>query len=365
MSQAASRRVVEPAFDEIEYARNILQAEAGALQRMAAELDSAAFRQSVELLLHCRGRVVVTGMGKAGLIGQKLTATFSSTGTAAHYLHPAEAFHGDLGRLQRDDVILALSLSGETEEVVKLLPTIADLGIPLIAITAKAGSTLGQAATLVLALGDVREACQLGLAPSTSTTMMLGLGDALALVTCRRRGFQAEDFARLHPGGSLGRHLTRVEDCMRPLAQCRLATVGQTLREAVAQHCTGRRSGAIMIVDHDRRLQGIFTDSDLARLIGRGELDLFESRIERVMTARPKSLTMGQYARHAIEVLETYKISELPVVDEHRRPVGMIDVTDMIGWQNEDEETQDEAAADDSAPQKPRLHVVDPGSGEG
>jgi arabinose-5-phosphate isomerase len=294
------------------------------------------FAAAAQRLARLEGNLIVTGMGKAGLIGQKLAATFSSTGTRAHFLHPAEAFHGDLGRVHRGDVVLALSQSGETSELNQLLGPLSDLGVPIIAITASGHSTLGQQAAIALPLGDLREACPLGLAPSTSTSVMLALGDALALVVSRLRGFRAEDFARFHPGGSLGRKLSAVDDHMRPLTQCRIARDSQTIREVlVSSTRPGRRSGAIMLVDEVGRLTGLFTDSDLARLFeARNETSL-DRPIRHVMVTTPTTVASGSGLSAAVEVLVERKFSELPVVDESGRPVGMIDVTDLIEIETE------------------------------
>ena len=197
--------------------------ESRALARVADRLDGE-FCRAVELVHSCRGNVIVCGMGKAGLIGQKIMATLASTGTPSHCLHPAEAVHGDLGRVRRGDVVLMLSQSGETEEIVRLLPSLTEFGVPIVAITASAASSLGRAATVTIELGPLEEACALGLAPSTSTTAMLALGDALALVVSQMRRFSREDFARFHPAGSLGNKLSRVEHHARPLEQCRVSS---------------------------------------------------------------------------------------------------------------------------------------------
>jgi arabinose-5-phosphate isomerase len=276
--------------------------------------------------------VIVTGIGKAGLIGQTLTATFASTGARAHVLHPAEAFHGDLGRVHADDVVLALSQSGETAEVLQLLPAFRSIPVKLIAMTASAESTLGRSASIVLPLGRLEEACSLGLAPSTSTTVMLALGDALALVVSRLRGFGPEDFARYHPGGALGRKLSAVDDHMRPLDQCRLAPANQTVRQVVLSSTRpGRRSGAIMLVDESGQLAGLFTDSDLARLIERRSDAALDQAMELVMAKSPTTVVSGTKMTAAIEILTERKFSELPVVDRQGRPIGMIDVTDVVG----------------------------------
>jgi arabinose-5-phosphate isomerase len=294
--------------------------------------------------------VIVSGMGKAGLVGQKTTATLASTGTRAHFLHPAEAIHGDLGRVHSDDVVLMLSQSGETEEIVRLLPSLAELGVPLIAITARATSRLGRAADVVLSLGTLREACTLGLAPSTSTTAMIAVGDALALVVSRMKGFAAEDFARFHPGGSLGLQLSRVEEVMRPLQDCRVAADRLTVRE-VFVHLSrpGRRTGAIMLVDADGRLSGIFTDSDLARLFEANCDAAFDQPVRQVMTANPAKVEQGTRLPEAVEILRTKKISELPVVDEQNHPVGLIDITDVMSLLPAEKATPQSDRADQAA----------------
>lgn len=324
-------------FEQLRYARQVIELESRALGDVARRLGRE-FCRAVDHLYQCRGSVIVSGMGKAGLIGQKIMATLASTGTRAHCLHPAEAVHGDLGRIHRDDVMLILSQSGETEEVVRLLPSVAELGVPILAITARASSTLGRAATVVIELGPVEEACQLGLAPSTSTTAMLAVGDALALVTSRMRDFGREDFARFHPGGSLGRKLSKVEHHMRPLEQCRLAGDGLTVREVfVRVSRPGRRIGAIMLVDAQGRLSGLFTDSDLARLFEGRRDGAFDGPIRDVMTNGPLTVRLGSRMAEAVAVMAQRKISELPVVDAEGRPAGMIDVTDVVSMMPEED----------------------------
>jgi arabinose-5-phosphate isomerase len=228
--------------------------------------------------------------------------------------------------------MLILSQSGETEEVVRLLPSLAELGVPILAITSRADSTLGRAATVTIELGPVEEACWLGLAPTTSTTAMLALGDALALVTSRMRRFGREDFARFHPAGSLGQKLSKVEDHMRPLPQCRVGCETQTVREVlVAVSVPGRRTGATMLTDEHGRLSGIFTDSDLARLFEQRRDTALDGKIRGVMTANPVTVRAGSMMVDAVAVMAGRKISELPVVDGQGRPVGLIDLTDVVG----------------------------------
>jgi arabinose-5-phosphate isomerase len=317
-------------FEQLRYGRQIVLLESKALEKIASRLDGE-FCRAVKYLYECRGNVIVTGIGKAGLIGHKIMATLASTGTASHFLHPAEAVHGDLGRVHREDVMLILSQSGETDEVVRLLPSLTELGVPILAITASATSQLGRAATVVIELGPLEEACALGLAPSTSTTAMLAIGDALALVTSRQRNFGREDFARFHPGGSLGNKLSKVEHHCRPLAQCRVAEENQTVREMLVRVSKpGRRTGATMLVDPNGVLTGIFTDSDLARLFEHhrdGELD---RPVANVMTHHPLSVPAGSMMADAVAIIAERKISELPVVDAEGRPLGLIDITDVV-----------------------------------
>jgi len=318
-------------FEQIRYAREIIRIEAEALTQLGNRLDSE-FSRAIDLLFACDGSVIVSGIGKAGLIGQKIAATLASTGTRGHFLHPSEAVHGDLGRVHRDDVVLLLSNSGETEEVLQLLPALRRIEVQIIAITGRASSSLGREATAVLELGPLREACALGLAPSTSTTAMLALGDALALVTSRRRGFNSSDFALFHPGGSLGRKLSSVNDYMRPLQQCRIAKEKLSVREVFVELSQpGRRSGAILLVDQQNRLTGIFTDSDLARLFEARSDEALDQPIKNVMTASPRTVPTGSLVSDAVDILRERKLSELPVVDATGYPVGLIDITDVVG----------------------------------
>jgi arabinose-5-phosphate isomerase len=289
------------------------------------------FCQAVDLISGCRGSVIVSGIGKAGLVGQKIAATLASTGTRSHFLHPAEAAHGDLGRVSHDDIALILSHSGESEEVVKLLPPLAALHVPIIAVTGRRHSQLAHGASVVLDLGHITEACLLGLAPTTSTTAMMALGDALALVISRMRGFTAAQFARLHPGGSLGRKLTRVRDAMRPLGRCRIASEERSVREVlIGASRPGRRTGAIMLVDAEGTLTGVFTDSDLARLFETRRDGAIDEPISHVMTCPPTTIRDSAMLSEAIALLAEQKFSELPVVDEHRKPSGLIDITDVL-----------------------------------
>ena len=325
------RPVAEP--DDVavlEHGRDVLRTEGRAVLAMADALDGS-FCRAVRLIASCSGKVVVTGIGKAGLVAQKIAATLASTGSPSHFLHPAEAMHGDLGVLRGDDVMLALSQSGETEEIVRLVPHVAAAGVPIIALTSRPESALGRAAAVVVATGQVREACTLGLAPSTSTSILLALGDALALVTSAMRRFTSEDFAARHPGGSLGRQLMRVEEAMRPLAHCRTARPSETVRTVFSQPLPARRTGAVMIVDDEGRLAGLFTDSDLARLFERRLDAALDGPIAAVMTTRPTTVVAGTRLRDAVAILETRRLSELPVTDDDGRHVGLVDIVDLVG----------------------------------
>ena len=315
----------------LEFAREVLRIEAEALDRVREQLDSIIAR-AADRVFHCEGSVIVTGMGKAGLVGQKLAATLASTGTRAFPLHPSEAIHGDLGRIRTDDVVIALSQSGETEEILRLLPALRRLDVVLVAITERASSTLGREAELCITLGPIEEACPLRLAPSASTTAMMAVGDALALLVSKMRDFRAEDFALNHPGGNLGRRLAYVEDLMRTQGRLRKARANLTVREVfVSVAGPRRRSGAVLIVDDFDRLVGIFTDSDLARLFERKQDDQLDRAIVDVMTSDPIQVVVGSRVADAVEMMKSRKISELPVVDREGRPVGLIDLTDLIG----------------------------------
>jgi arabinose-5-phosphate isomerase len=313
------------------FVREVLRLEAEAIERVRDRLEDTITR-AAELIYRSSGSVIVTGMGKAGLVGQKLAATLASTGTRAFPLHPTEAVHGDLGRIRADDIVIALSQSGETEEVLRLIPALRQLGALLIAITERTASSLGRSADLCIALGPIEEACPLGLAPSASTTVLMAVGDALALLVSQMRDFTAADFARYHPGGSLGRKLTRVEEVMRTGNHIRQAHLEESVRSVFIRLAgPRRRSGAVLITGDDSVLLGIFTDSDLARLFEKRREADFDRAIGTVMTANPYSIHVGATLADAVELMKAHKISELPVVDRGHRLVGLIDVTDLIG----------------------------------
>jgi arabinose-5-phosphate isomerase len=317
--------------ERLEYARQIIRAEAEALEQVAARLDSS-FLQVVDLFAHCAGRIAVTGTGKSADVGQKITGTLNSTGTRAYVLDATRAVHGDLGMVHPNDVALVLSHSGESEEIVRLLGPLRQLAGAVVALTGNREGTLARRADVAIIYGPITEVCPLGLAPSTSTTAMIAVGDALAFVLSRLRDFTHEDFARFHPAGSLGRKLLKVDAVMRQGEELRIACCEDTVRTVFGQvRRRGRRTGAVMLIDSNRRLCGLFTDSDLARLFEQRRDAALDRPIKEVMTADPLTVPAGSRLLDAVEVLRQHKISELPVVDAAGRPVGMVDITDLIG----------------------------------
>lgn len=332
MSSAAERLIPFSQVERLRKGREIVREEAEALLNLARSLD-ASFLAAADLLENCSGSVIVCGMGKAGLIGKKITATLSSTGTRAHFLHPAEAVHGDLGCLHENDVLLVLSNSGETEEILNVVPAASRLGIPVICMTATCHNSLAFRSDVVLEIGRLREACRWGLAPSTSTTAMLALGDALALVVSEAKGFMPQHFASFHPGGSLGQRLKPVRELMRPEDQLRVAPEVESVRDVLTRTARpGRRTGAVLLVNDSGQLTGIFTDSDLARLLEARQDATLDSPICDVMTRNPMSVHLDAIFSDVVELISSRKISEVPVIDDEHRPAGLIDITDVIGW---------------------------------
>ncbi|MCU0703639.1 MAG: KpsF/GutQ family sugar-phosphate isomerase [Fimbriiglobus sp.] len=319
------------AFDPLTFARTVMRSEADAV-RLAADRLGASFLRVVELLAGCRGRVAVTGVGKSADVGRKLVGTLNSTGTRAYALDATRAVHGDLGAVHPDDVALLLSHSGESEELLRLLDPLRELASAVVAMTGNAQSTLARSAAAAVVYGPIVEACPLSLAPSSSTTVMIALGDAIAFTLSEQRQFTAEQFARFHPAGSLGRKLAGVEAYMRSGPELRIAAATETVRAVFARSKQpGRRTGAVMLTHADGTLAGIFTDSDLARLFERNADGAFDRPIEEVMTRRPLTVTVGAKMGDALDLLRARKISELPVVDTAGKPVGLLDVTDLIG----------------------------------
>jgi arabinose-5-phosphate isomerase len=298
---------------DLALARKVLETEAAAILSLVHTLD-ARFERALDLLYECRGRVIVTGMGKSGIICRKIAATLSSTGTPAFFLHPAEAVHGDLGVIQSEDVVIALSHSGETHEVLRVLETIKRLGARLLALTSNPASTLGQAADVALDTHVDEEACPLNLAPTASTTAALALGDALAMTLLVRRGFREDDFAHLHPGGKLGKGLMRAAALMSAGDGLPSVTPSTPMRDVVAE-MTRKKLGMTTVVDEDGRLAGIITDGDLRRHMAAAP-DFLDRTAREVMTVRPITISGGLLAVEALKIMEERKISSLVVVEE-------------------------------------------------
>jgi arabinose-5-phosphate isomerase len=311
----------------LEYGRTVLAAEAAAIARVQL---GEPFARAVEWILGCSGRVVVTGMGKPGFVAQKISATMASTGTSSYYIHPAEAAHGDLGRVSRDDVIIALSNSGETEEILRLLPALRKIGARIVAITRDTANPLARGADLVVAIGDVEEACPMGLAPTASTAVLLAVGDALAMTVLENRPFTRESFALLHPGGKLGRGLMKVGELMRQGEACPVGAESAPLSAAVAVMTeTPGRPGATGVHDAAGRLTGIFTDGDLRRLVETGQTD-FTRPVSSAMGRHPRTIRSGDLVGEAAKVLRQARIDQVPVVDDDGRMVGLLDVQDLL-----------------------------------
>lgn len=313
----------------------VVEAEARTLASVAAGLRrgaDAGWIAALDRLHACEGHVVVSGMGKSGLIGMKVSATLSSLGQPSHFIHPSEALHGDLGRLRGGDVALLLSCSGETAELVDLALHLRADGLPRIGISSRHTSSLARLCDAHIALGEIVEACPMNLAPTASTTALLAVGDALALALARRRDFRADDFHRHHPGGMLGAGLRPITEVLRFRVGTNVQVVRQDLsvRQALQQAGNDRRSGAILLVDAQERLSGIFTDADLRRHFNRGEGAWLDQPIAAVMTAHPISLTVDALVRDAVRLVQERRVDEVPVVDHAGRPVGVVDVQDLI-----------------------------------
>ncbi|MFN3243140.1 MAG: SIS domain-containing protein [Planctomycetota bacterium] len=314
----------------IERARQIVECEAVAVRQVADGLGEP-FLKALDMILGLRGRVVTTGMGKAGFIAQKTSATLASTGTPSIFLHPAEAIHGDLGRVDEGDLLLAFSKSGETEELLVMLPHVKSCGAGLVSITQNQASTLGRHSDLVLELGQIDEPGPHGLAPSASTTAMLALGDALALVVQEGRKFGPDDFARFHPGGDLGRKLMKVGELMRTGDRNPCVQDDATVLEAIeVMTRTEGRPGATSVVDRSGKVVGFFTDGDLRRLIENGLSNPREMRIDQAMTPSPRSIAADTFALEALALLHQFAIDQLPVVDDNGRLLGLLDVQDLL-----------------------------------
>lgn len=314
------------ATDDLALARKVLRTESDAILSLVDRLDGG-FTGAVQLLYECRGRVILTGMGKSGIICRKIAATLSSTGTPAFFLHPAEAIHGDLGVIQANDVVVALSYSGETEELVRVLETIRRLGARLIAITADPRSTLGQAADVTINCSVAEEACPLNLVPTASTTAALALGDALAMALLVRKGFREEDFASLHPGGKLGKRLMRVEHLMHTGSELPLVPRTTPMRDVIYE-MSRKGLGMACVVDAEGRLAGIITDGDLRRHMA-AVPDILDRSAGDVMTKGPVTIDRSMLAVQALSLMEQRKITSLPVIDERRVVEGVVHLHDL------------------------------------
>ncbi|HET6346972.1 MAG TPA: KpsF/GutQ family sugar-phosphate isomerase [Myxococcota bacterium] len=333
MPLAAQVSPEAPAVDAAQVlrdAREVIEAEAQAVLRLRERLEDGAFVACVQHLLACRGRIVVTGMGKSGLVGQKISATFASTGAPSLFMHAAEAIHGDLGRITAEDVVLALSNSGESDEIIRLIRPVKGLGAVLLALTGDGQSTLARGADAAILMGNVAEACPMGLVPTASTTVMLVLGDALAMCLFNRRGLGAEAYARFHPGGALGRKLMKVREVMRAGNANPVARVSDSLRRVIAIMTeTEGRPGAASIVDAEGKLAGFFTDGDLRRLLERAEFAV-DAPVGSVMHLNPKRIHPETLVAEAAQILRSFQIDQLPVVDADDVPIGLLDVQDVL-----------------------------------
>ncbi len=320
--------VSSPAQDAVASARRTLATERAGIEALGRALDGAlgeGFSRAVALIAQARGRVIVSGMGKSGHVGRKIAATLASTGTAAHFVHPAEASHGDLGMIRPEDVILALSWSGETRELSDIVAHAARFSVTLVAFTSNADSALGRAADVALVLPKAEEACPNGVAPTTSTTMQLALGDALAVALLEARGFSAHDFRVFHPGGKLGAQLKQVREFMHSGDELPVVALGTPMKVAVAQ-MSAKGFGCVLVVDAAGALRGIVTDGDLRRQLGDGFLD---RPVDAVMTANPVSVAPETLAAEALEMLEKRRKGALAVVADGK-PVGLIHVLDLL-----------------------------------
>ncbi len=312
----------------IEGARQVIREEAEAVLRLEDRIGSD-FERAVELILGCKGRVIVTGMGKSGHIGRKIAATLTSTGTAAFFLHPAEGMHGDLGIVQRNDCIVAISKSGETNEFHLLLPIFKRLGVPIVAITGNVSSPLAQKSDAVLDVSVRHEACPNNLAPTCSTTASLVMGDALAVALLLKRGFSQDDFAFLHPGGNLGKKLIlKVADVMHTGSEVPVVSETTNMKEAILE-MTSKRLGVTAVVDGSGQLKGIITDGDLRRLVERTDT-VFSLTAGKAMTSRPRTISHDSLAAEAVNTMEQYNITSLIITDGGNKPVGIVHLHDLL-----------------------------------
>lgn len=329
MKTPSDSTIVNPVTSPaIAAAREVLEIEARAITDLIPRVD-AGFEQAIRIILLCRGRVVVSGIGKSGHIARKIASTLASTGTPAFFVHPAEASHGDLGMVTRDDVFLALSNSGESAELLTLIPVLKRQGAKLLALTGNAASTLGREADVHLYAGAAQEACPLNLAPTASTTAALALGDAIAVALMRARGFTQDEFALSHPGGALGRRLlTLVRDVMRSGPDAPRISTTATLTDALLEMSRGRM-GMTAVVDGSQTVKGVFTDGDLRRALEKGQ-DLRKTAIVDIMSPSPRTIGPERLAAEAVEIMERAKINQLLVVDDGHKLLGALNIHDLF-----------------------------------
>ncbi len=313
----------------ISTAKRVLKTEADAISGLARRLDKN-FSKAIDLILNSGGKVVITGMGKSGLICKKIAATFASTGTPAFFLHPAEGVHGDLGMLMKGDVVIAVSNSGETEELIRILPLIKRMGVKLIAMTGDLKSNLAKAGDVVLDIAVKEEACPLGLAPTASTTAALAMGDALAVALLEKKGFKEKDFALLHPAGSLGKRLLKIEELMHTGKDIPLVNINASMKDAILE-ITAKRLGITAVLDKNNRLAGVITDGDLRRALEKGG-DILNKEIKDVMTKNPKKIEKGAFTESALKVMEDYSITTLFIYERRKQDevAGVIHLQDLL-----------------------------------
>jgi arabinose-5-phosphate isomerase len=312
----------------LEQAQRVLMIEANAIAEIGSRL-SPAFEKAIMLLYNCEGKVVVTGIGKSGHIAGKLAATFASTGTPAFFVHPAELRHGDFGMMDERDLIVVLSGTGETAEIKLVLDPSKRLGVKIIALTGNVDSTLGKVSDVAIDVAVSREACPLNLAPTTSTTAALAMGDALAIVLMTKKGFSAEDFVKSHPGGSLGRQLLTVKNIMRKGQEVPAVSLSASHAEVLAE-IDRKKIGFTTVCNQDNQLVGIITDGDLRRSLVKWNKDVFAKQAQEIMSKDPKTIADSCLASEALKIMETYSISALLIVDPRNRPVGLIDLKDLL-----------------------------------
>lgn len=308
--------------------KNVLDLEAKAILNIKEMVDSN-YDKAVEIILNCKGKVVITGLGKSGIVGQKISATLSSTGTPSIFLHPVEAVHGDIGIISKDDVVIIISQSGETEEVIDLLPSLKRLGVPVIAITGKKNSTLAKNANCILNSHVEKEACPMGLAPTASTTVQLAIGDCLAVILLKLKNFKKEDFAMLHPGGALGKRLIlKVKDLMHTESEIPVCNLNTELKEALLE-ITKKRFGCIVVTDKNKKITGIFTDGDLRRLLEKNE-NPFLLKMKDIMIKNPKVIDEDELVVTALSKMEKHSITVLLVPDKKNKIKGILHLHDIL-----------------------------------